>query len=103
MARNMDNRSLRERFFGFVFHGYNDNFDIRQLKAAIAREEKNLEGRQAAVAKYERYAVLYAKYPTIRDQSLQMATVEREAIPQITKHLNYLRAELKEEEAKADA
>lgn len=100
MPRNMDNRSLRERFFGWIRPRGNDNFDIRQLEATIKSEEKNLLGRQKAVAKYERYAIIYAKYPTIKAQALQMAQVEREAVPKIVEHLDYLRAELAEERAK---
>ena len=97
MPRNIGNRSLRERFFGFVFHKFNDNFEISQLKATIEREEKNLDGRKIAAAKYQRYATMFERYPTIKKQSLEMAEIEMEAIPKIQQHIDYLKSELVEE------
>lgn len=101
--RNISNRSLRQRFFGWIRPSVNDNFNISHLLARIASEQKNLEGRYKAVAKYERFAELYKKHKTIRDQSLEMAKIEREALPHIQKHIEYLQKELQEEQEKAKA
>ena len=101
--RNISNRSLRQRFFGFLSHSYNDNFEISQLVATIQREEKNLEKRKSAVAKYQRYAVLYSRWPNIKDQALEMAKIEAEAVPHIEKHISYLKVELAEEYKKLES
>ncbi len=101
--RNIGNRNLRQRFFGWVIPGFNDNFNISHLTARIVSEQKNLEGRYKAVAKYERFAELYKDYKSIREQSLEMAKIEREAIPHIQKHIEYLQKELQEEQEKAKA
>lgn len=97
--RNISNRSLRTRFFGFIIPGYNDNFNISHLKARIESEEKNLLNRAKAVAKYERCAQLFKGQ--MKKQSLEMAKIESEAIPQIKLHITYLREQLAEEEEKA--
>ena len=103
MRRNISNRSLRQRFFGWIRPSVNDNFNISHLLARIANEKQNLEGRYKAVSKYERFAELYKNHILIRDQSLEMAKIEREALPYIQKHIEYLEKELLEEQEKAKA
>ena len=98
--RNIGNRNLRQRFFGWVIPGFNDNFNISHLKARIASEEKNLLNRQKAVAKYERYAEAFTG--KMKKNSIQMANIEREAIPKIREHIAYLQSELAEEIEKAE-
>ncbi len=97
MSRNMDNRTLRQRFFGWIKPSGNDNFEISQLEATIEMEQKNLVGRLTAVAKYKRYAKLFKRWPKLHDQAIQMMKVEEESIPHIRNHIEYLQEELAEE------
>lgn len=97
MFRRISNRHLRQRFFGWIRPAGNDNFNVSHLKASIKSEEINLKGRRDAVKKYEKYAITFSMYPQINKQALEMAYIEQEAIPHISKHLIYLKEQLIEE------
>ena len=92
-------RGLGKRFFGFVMHRYNDNFEISQLKETIRVERKNLQGRRDAVAKYNKLIALYKRLnnETITKQAVKMLMIEEDAIPQIQYHIDYLEDQLEEE------